>query len=417
MKLIKPFRGLRPARELAAKVASHPYDVLSREEAFVIAKDNPLSFLHINKPEVDVGIDIDVHDQLVYETGRKNLQRFIAAGTLNQDSTEKLYVYKQIMGAHEQVGLVAVAPVDAYENDLIKKHEYTRPEKEDDRVCHMDALGAQVGPVFLTYKSQSEIDELIDKVVATSPEYDFVADDGTQHVFWVIEDASVAESIELAFDNVECLYVADGHHRSAAALRIKHLHQKRNKRHTGDEPYNNFLVVVFPHDQMQILDYNRVVKDLNGFNAAEFIEKLSADFIVRKVSLDNAKPKKAQEFGVYVKDQWYKASVSEQLLGNINIDDPVQSLDVSIMQNAILTPLLGIKDQRTDARVDFIGGIRGLSELEKRVDSGKWDAAIALYATSVESLMAIADINEVMPPKSTWFEPKLKSGLVVHLLN
>jgi uncharacterized protein (DUF1015 family) len=281
----------------------------------------------------------------------------------------------------------------------------------------MDALGAQVGPVFLTYKSQLEIDGLIDKVVATNPEYDFVADDGTQHVFWVVEDTSVVESIESAFDNVDCLYVADGHHRSAAASRIKHLHQKRNKGHTGDEPYNNFLVVVFPHDQVQILDYNRVVKDLNGFTAAEFIEKLSDDFVVKKVSLDDARPKKAQEFGVYLKNQWYKASASEQLLGNIDIDDPVQILDVSIMQNAILTPLLGIKDQRTDTRVDFVGGIRGLSELEKRVDSGKWEAAIALYATSVESLMAIADVNEVMPPKSTWFEPKLKSGLVVHLLD
>ena len=417
MKLIKPFRGLRPARELAAEVASHPYDVLSREEAFVIAKDNPFSFLHINKPEVDVANDVGAHDQLVYETGRENLKRFITEGTLKQDSTESFYVYKQIMGTHEQVGLVAVASVDAYDNDLIKKHEHTRPDKEDDRVFHMDALGAQVGPVFLTYRSQLGIDELIDQVIVTNPEYDFVADDGTQHIFWVIKGVSIAESIELAFENVDCLYVADGHHRSAAASRIKHLHQKRNASHKGDEPYNNFLVVVFPHNQMQILDYNRVVKDLNGFTASEFIEKLSNDFVVEKVSFIDAKPEKAQEYGVYLNNQWYKVSVSEKLRNNIDIDDPVQILDVSIMQNSILSPLLGIKDQRTDTRIDFIGGIRGLSELEKHVDSGKWEAAIALYATSVESLMAIADANEVMPPKSTWFEPKLKSGLVVHLLN
>lgn len=417
MKLIKPFRGLRPTRELAAQVASHPYDVLNREEAYQLAKDNPHSFLHINKPEVDVDASVDIHDQAVYDKGSENLQRFIAEGTLLQDGEEKLYVYKQVMGSHEQVGLVAVASVDAYEQGLIKKHEFTRPDKEDDRVFHMDALGAQVGPVFLTYKTDAGIDELISQVTAGEAEYDFTAEDGTHHVFWVVKDRALAANIEAAFDAVDCLYVADGHHRSAAASRVRRLYQKRNAEHTGEEPYNYFLVVVFPHQQMQILDYNRVIKDLNGMTAAEFLEKLALDFTVEEVDQLAAKPTKAREFGVYLGDRWYKLSANQNLLNRTDDDDPVQSLDVSLMQNAILTPLLGIEDQRTDKRIDFVGGIRGMSELEKRVDSGEWQAAIALYATSIESLMAIADANEVMPPKSTWFEPKLKSGLVVHVLD
>lgn len=417
MKLIKPFRGLRPTRELAAKVASHPYDVLNRTEASELARNNPHSFLHINKPEVDVDPDVDVHDQAVYDKGRENLQRFIEEGTLVQDGEERLYVYKQVMGEHEQVGLVAVASVEAYEHGLIKKHEFTRPDKEDDRVAHMDALGAQVGPVFLTYRAEAIIDQLVAQVTEGEPEYDFSAEDGTHHVFWVIEDLALAASIESAFDAVDCLYVADGHHRSAAASRVKHLYQKRNPQHTGDEPYNYFLVVVFPHEQMQILDYNRVIKDLNGMSLDEFLEKLGVDFNVQEVDSSRAKPASAREFGIYVEGRWFKLSPNQNLSNRINDIDPIQSLDVSIMQDAILTPLLAIEDQRTDTRVDFVGGIRGMSELEKRVNSGEWQAAIALYPTSITSLMAIADANEVMPPKSTWFEPKLKSGLVVHLLD
>ncbi len=417
MKLIKPFRGLRPSRELADSVASHPYDVLSREEAFELAKENPFSFLHINKPEVDMDASVDAHDSSVYEKGRENLDRFQAEGTLKQDDGEKLYVYKQVMGDHAQVGLVAVASVEAYENNLIKKHEFTRPEKEDDRVDHMVALDAQVGPVFLTYKAHVEVDVLIAQVISTEPEYDFEAEDGTRHVFWVIKDVTLSASIESAFSEIENLYVADGHHRSAAASRVRQLYQKKNPDHTGHESYNYFLVVLFPDNQIQILDYNRVVKDLRGSDSTVFLEKLSTCFDIQKTDLQNAKPSRAGEFALYLDRQWYRLCANDNLTARVDDADPVRSLDVSILQDFILTPLLGIIDQRTDKRVDFVGGIRGLAELEKRVDSGEWAAAIALYPTSIESLMAIADANEVMPPKSTWFEPKLKSGLVIHKLD
>ena len=417
MKLIKPFRGLRPIRELAVKVASHPYDVLNREEAFDLAKDNLLSFLHINKPEVDMDVSVDVHDQSVYEKGRENLDRFQREGTLKQDSEEKLYVYKQVMGEHEQVGLVAAASVDAYENNLIKKHEFTRPEKEDDRVNHMVALDAQVGPVFLTYKAHTEVDALIAKVLATDAEYDFEAEDGTRHVFWVVEDATVSADIETAFADIKHLYIADGHHRSAAASRVKHLRQKYNLDHTGSEPYNYFLAVLFPDNQMQILDYNRIVKDLRGADSGTFLEKLSTNFDIQKIDRQSAKPSSAREFALYLNKQWYKLKSNDNLTSQIDEANPVSSLDVSILQDYVFTPLLDIVDQRTDKRVDFVGGIRGLAELERRVDTEDWAAAFALYPTSIESLMSIADAGEVMPPKSTWFEPKLKSGLVVHKLD
>jgi uncharacterized protein (DUF1015 family) len=418
MSLIKPFRGLRPTRELASRVASHPYDVLNREEALALAKDNPHSFLHINKPEVDVDPSIDVYDPRVYEKGRENLQRFITDGTLLRDDEETLYVYKQVMGNHEQIGLVAVASVDAYDEGRIKKHEFTRPAKEDDRVNHMDALGAQVGPVFLTYQAQAEINAMIAGVVSQEPEYDFQADDDTRHVFWVIRDAELVSRIESAVNSLDALYVADGHHRSAAASRVQKLYKERNAGYSGEESWNHFLVVLFPHNEMQILDYNRIVADLNGQSAEAFLEALAQQFEIEKVA-DNAaaKPAAEREFGLYLDKQWYKLKANASLQASIDENDPVQSLDVAILQSAVLDPLLGIKDQRTDSRVDFVGGIRGLQELEKRVDSGDWKLAIALYPTSIESLMAIADANEVMPPKSTWFEPKLKSGLVVHVLD
>ena len=417
MKLIKPFRGLRPIRELAVKVASHPYDVLNREEAFDLAKNNLLSFLHINKPEIDMDVSVDLHDPLVYEKGRENLDRFQREGTLKQDSEEKLYVYKQVMGEHEQVGLVAAASVDAYENNLIKKHEFTRPEKEDDRVNHMVALDAQVGPVFLTYKAHTEVDALIAKVLATDAEYDFEAEDGTRHVFWVVEDTILSADIETAFADIKHLYVADGHHRSAAASRVKHLRQKYNPDHTGFEPYNYFLVVLFPDNQMQILDYNRIVKDLRGADSGTFLEKLSANFDIQKIDLHSAKPSSAREFALYLNKQWYKLKSNDNLTSQIDEGNLVSSLDVSILQDYVFTPLLDIVDQRTDKRVDFVGGVRGLAELERRVDTEDWAAAFVLYPTSIESLMSIADAGEVMPPKSTWFEPKLKSGLVVHKLD
>ena len=417
MSLIKPFRGLRPTEELAAQVASHPYDVLNREEAFELAKDNPYSFLHINKPEVDVDTSIDVYDQQVYDKGKENLQRFIDEGTLVRDSDEKLYVYKQVMGDHEQVGLVAVASVEAYDQNKIKKHEYTRPAKEDDRVNHMDTLDAQVGPVFLTYEAQSQIDSLIATVTAEEPAYDFEAPDNTRHTFWVVDNMFVSTAITQAVNKLDALYVADGHHRSAAASRVKKMRQDKNPNHTGDEPYNYFLVVLFPHNQMQVLDYNRIIKDLNGLSKEDFLAKLSEVFTVEESTLDAVKPASARQFALYIDNTWYQLTANDALNSQVDDNDPVNSLDVAILQTFILDPLLNIVDQRRDTRVDFVGGIRGLKELEKRVNSGEWELAIALYPTSIESLMAIADANEVMPPKSTWFEPKLKSGLVVHVLD
>jgi uncharacterized protein (DUF1015 family) len=415
MKLIRSFRGIRPLAQLAAKVASHPYDVLNREEAYELAKDNAYSFLHINKPEVDMPAEVDVYDTSVYAKGRDNLDRFMREGTLKQDDKSTLYVYKQVMGDHQQIGLVAVASVDAYDHDLIKKHEFTRPVKEDDRVNHMDALDAQVGPVFLPYKAQAAIDSLIEQVIKDEPEYDFEADDATRHVFWVIRDEDLVSAIEDEVNALECLYVADGHHRSAAASRVKKMRQETNSNHTGEEPYNYFLTVLFPHNQMQILDYNRLVANLNGHRVNEFLGALAENFDIELVE-GQAKPSKAREIGFYAGQQWYLLTANSNLLEKIDDNDPVASLDVSILQDFVFAPLLNIVDQRTDKNVDFVGGIRGLAELERRTANDEWQAAFALYPTSIESLMDIADAGEVMPPKSTWFEPKLKSGLVVHSL-
>lgn len=418
MKLIKPFRGLRPTRELASQVASHPYDVLNREEAYALAKDNSNSFLHINKPEVDVDPQVSVYDEKVYAKGRENLDRFVSEGILQRDDEALFYVYRQQMGNHVQTGLVAVGSVDAYENNLIKKHEFTRPDKEDDRVNHMDALGAQVGPVFVTYKAEDAIDALINQVTNSEPEYEFEAEDGTSHTFWVVADNDMIGQLDSTVNALDCLYVADGHHRSAAASRVQKLYAERNTDHDGEESYNYFLIVLFPHNQMQILDYNRIIKDLNGLSAQEFLAALAGKFDIELVDhAAAAKPAAEREFALYLEQQWYRLTANSELLASIDTSDPVQNLDVSIMQQHIFSPLLGIEDQRTDKRVDFVGGIRGLEELERRVASGEWQAAIALHATSIESLMAIADAGEVMPPKSTWFEPKLKSGLVVHVLD
>lgn len=414
MKLIRPFNALRPKQALAARVAAPPYDVLNREEAFEMAQGNEFSFLRINKPEIDVDPSIDVYDPRVYERGAHNLQKFIEQGIMQRDAQNCFYVYKQVMGKHSQVGLVAAASVAAYEQDLIKKHEFTRPDKEDDRVNHINTLGAQVGPVFLTYRAKPEIDALIGGVTATKPDYDFVADDGNQHVLWVVSDQAVVAKIQQAFDKVDCLYVADGHHRSAAAQRVKDLRKNANPKHTGEETYNFFSTVIFPDNQMQILDYNRVVKDLNGLSVDEFLAKIQTSFKVSKSSTGAVKPAHERQFTMFLEEQWY---VLDAIEGLWDESDPVGSLDMSILQKSLFQPLLGIEDQRRDKRIDFVGGIRGLGALEKRVRSGECKVAFAIYPTSIKSLMAIADAGEVMPPKSTWFEPKLKSGLFVHMLD
>jgi len=415
MVLVKPFRGLRPKKEYAEKVAAPPYDVLDSREAREMAKDNPYSFLHVNKPEIDLDPDLNSYDEKVYRKGAENLRKLIQQGILIQDEKPKFYVYRQIMGDHIQVGLVACASVEEYEKDIIKKHELTRPDKENDRVKHILHQNAQVGPVFLTYKARPEIDRLIQQVMQNDPENDFTSDDGVRHTLWIIEDDQIIERIQSEFKKVDVLYVADGHHRSAAAMRVKQKKQKENPNHTGKEEYNYFLTVIFPHNQMQILDYNRVVKDLNGLNEAEFLQKLSEKFLVEEIPGNQPfKPNQPHTFGMYLKGKWYKLIARE---GTFDPNDPVKRLDVSILQENVLGPILGIQDPRKDKRIDFVGGIRGLKELEKRVNKGEWTVAFALYPTSIEDLMAIADAGKIMPPKSTWFEPKLKSGLVSHLLD
>ena len=418
MKLIKPFRAVRPTKELASQVASPPYDVVSRAEAREIAKGNPYSFLHINKPDIDLADDIDAHDPLVYQTGRSNLDEFLNSGVLVKDEVESFYLYRQIMGDHEQLGLVAIASVDAYDNGYIKIHEYTRPDKEEDRVKHMVELGAQVGPVFLTYKENSTLTRLMSKVTENNPEYNFIDECDVRHTFWAIQNREQIESIESTFEEVKSLYVADGHHRSAAAARARESYKNGNKEHTGSESYNYFLVVIFPHSQMKILDYNRVLKDLNGMSAEQFISAIETDFIVEEVISENdAKPSRPLEFGLYIEGSWYRLTLRSEIESTIRKDNPVAGLDVSILQNHILSPILEIHDQRIDKRIDFVGGIKGLTALKDRVTRDGWVAGIALYPTSIESLMEVADAGEVMPPKSTWFEPKLKSGLVSHLFD
>ena len=414
MAVVRPFAGLRPKKEYSAKLASPPYDVLSSEEAREMAKDNSISFLHVIKPEIDLDPETNPYDKKAYEKGSENLQKFINEGILIQDAGQAFYVYEQIMGNHQQIGLVACASVQEYENDIIKKHELTRPDKEDDRVNLISHLNAQTGPVFLTYRANRHIDNIINKIIHNNPEYDFQDEKNVQHIFWTVNHPDPINEIISEFRKVKYLYVADGHHRSAAAMRIKQMKEKENPNHTGDEEYNFFLTVIFPDNQMQILDYNRIVKDLNGLNSEEFIEKVSEVFRVDKLENNKQyKPNRNHCFGMYLNGCWYKLEAKE---GTFNPGDPVNKLDVSILQNNLLSPVLGIDDPRKDKRIDFVGGIRGLSELEKRINSGQWAVAFALYPTSMNDLIAIADAGKIMPPKSTWFEPKLKSGLVTHLL-
>jgi len=412
MPLIRPFPGLRPLPERAADVAAPPYDVLDSNEARERAAGKPWSFLHIAKPEIDLAPDIDIYDPRVYAKGRENFDRMLKEGILKQDAAPCYYLYRLVMGSHQQTGLVAAARVTDYDSNRIRKHEFTRPDKEDDRVRQVDALNAQTGPVFLTYKHHAVIDELVAKVTAGTPEMDITADTGVRHTIWVVRDAAQIDLITRTFDAMDCLYIADGHHRSAAASRVAAARKAANANHTGDEAYNYFLSVIFPDNQMQILDYNRVIRDLNGLAPEAFVAAVQNAFTVEKVS-GQCKPGKIGEFGMYMKGQWYRLTIKPE---RIPQHDPVKRLDVSLLQDNLIQPVLGIADPRRDKRIDFVGGIRGLTELERRVNSGEMAVAFALHATSMAQLMAVADANEVMPPKSTWFEPKLADGLVSHLL-
>jgi uncharacterized protein (DUF1015 family) len=409
---IKPFKGLRPRKEYADKVASPPYDVINSQEAREMAKDNEYSFLHVVKPEIDLPEDISLYDDRVYQKGKENLDKLVNKGIMFQEDKPCFYIYSQKMGNHVQYGLVAGASVEDYDANLIKKHEYTRKVKEEDRTKHVKTLNANTGPVFLTYKDNKVIDNVVNEIIKGTPEYEFTSPDSIKHTLWVVSDDEKIRLIQDEFKKMEALYVADGHHRSASASNVAKKRKEANPNHTGDEEYNYFLSVIFPASQMYIMDYNRVIKDLNNNSEQNFINKLKLDFEVDKTGVK--KPNQKHEFGMYLGNKWYTLHAKD---GSFDENDPVKRLDVSILQENVLTKLLNITDPRTDKRIEFVGGIRGVAELEKRVDSGEYVLAFSMFPTSITELMDVADSGNVMPPKSTWFEPKLRSGLIVHQLD
>ena len=413
MAFIKPFRAVRPRQELAERVASLPYDVMSVAEARCMADGNPYSFLHITRPEIDLPVGTDSHDEPVYEQGHVNLQNFMKDGILVQDPQEYYYIYRQRMGNLLQTGLVTCASVDDYQSGVIRKHELTRADKEEDRVKHIDRLDANDEPVFYTYRHSTEISSLVARLAEGTPEYDFTTDDGVEHMLWVVRDRAQVDRLTTLFAPVSPLYVADGHHRSAAASRVRELRRAANPGHKGDEDYNTFLTVIFPDDEMTIMPYNRVVDDLNGLTACDFLTHIGESFDLMPAQ-GRYQPERRHRFGMYLQGEWYRLSPKP---GSFDEADSVVRLDVSILQNNLLRPVLGIVDPRTDQRIHFVGGIRGIAELERLVDSGEHAVAFALYPTSLDELMALSDEGKIMPPKSTWFEPKLRSGLFVHLLS
>ena len=408
---IKPFKGWRPGRDIIGKVAAPPYDVLSSDEAREMAKGNDISFLRITKPEVDFDASVNIYSKEVYQKGKANWNQFKADKVFVQDESPKIYFYRQNINGHSQTGIVAASAIDDYFNNKIKKHEYTRQQKENDRIEHMFTLGIHPGPVFLTYKSH----DLLDKLVANhtennSPEYDFLADDGVQHTLWLVEDEKEIDTVVNTFKNeIEATYIADGHHRAAASSKVGLKLREENP--DKEAAHNYFLSVLFPDNQLKIIDYNRLIIDLNDQTEEEFLKAIEAGFEVEKIGGEIYKPKQAMEFGMYINKNWYKLVAKAH---TFDANDPIKCLDVTILSDHLIDPILGIKDQRTDDRIDFVGGIRGLGELKKRVDSGEMVVAFALFPVSIQQLIDIADAGMVMPPKSTWFEPKLRSGLVVH---
>lgn len=412
MSNIRPFKGLRALPELVKEISALPYDVMDTDEARAILKDNPLSFLSVTKSEATMADDVAEHSPAVYERAKENLAKYIAKGQMKQDTAPCYYIYRQQMGAYIQIGLVAAASVQEYRDNVIKKHELTRADKEQDRFEHIMKTKAQTGCVFLAYKNRGEIDALLIKYMSNhKPVYDFLADDGIKHTLYVVsEPLKIAEITEL-FRQVPCMYIADGHHRSAAALRVADALSKRPEQ-TGKEEYNSFLAVIFPDNMLHILAYNRLVKDLNGLTVTEFMKKVEKNFTIKETN-QNPQPQRRHNFGMYVAGKWYTLEVKD---GTFVANDPISSLDVSILQENLLSPILGVKDPRTDKRIDFVGGIRGLKELEKKVNNGEYSVAFAMYPTAMEELMTVADEGLIMPPKSTWFEPKLRDAMVVHLI-
>jgi uncharacterized protein (DUF1015 family) len=414
MATVKPFKAIRPPKEIIEELACLPYDVMNSEEAAQMAEGKERSLLHITRAEIDMPTGTDVHSQEVYDKSKENFKKFMDNGWLVKEEKAKYYVYAQTMDGRTQYGIVANAAVEDYLNDVIKKHELTRRDKEDDRMIHVKINNANIEPVFLTYPAVEEIDAIVTEVVENNkPVYDFVAEDGFGHHFWVIEDdAKNAQIEELFATKVPFTYVAEGHHRSAAAARVGAEKREANSNHTGDEEYNYFLAVHFPDNQLKIIDYNRVVKDLNGLSEVELIDKIKSNFEVQEMGADIYKPSKLHEFSMYLDKKWYKLTAKDGSYTN----DPIGALDVTILSNHVLNDILGIEDLRTSKRIDFVGGIRGLGELSRRVDSGEMKVAFALYEVSMKELINIADTGNIMPPKTTWFEPKLRSGLAIHSL-
>ncbi|HEX7653328.1 MAG TPA: DUF1015 family protein [Verrucomicrobiae bacterium] len=404
MATLKPFAALRPKSELAAQICELPYDVMSSEEARVVANGNPLSFLHVSKPEIDLPADTDIYSSAVYAKGKENFAKLIAQGALVQDPQPFFYLYRQVMGQHTQVGLVAAASCQEYLQNIIKKHELTRVDKEDDRVRHIETLNSQTGPVFLTYRAEAAFDDSVAKKIAEAPAVDFTAKDGVRHTSWVISQPEEIAFVENQFAQIPALYIADGHHRSAAAGRIFQGRQ-------GSGQSSTFLTVIFPHNQMQILPYNRVLKDLNGLTGPELLKKLEETFNIVRMGVPQ--PTRKHELGLYLNKRWHTLTFKAKLTA---IDDPIERLDVTLLQKHVLAPVFGIDDPRTSKRINFVGGIRGTAELEKLVNSGEYACAFSMFPTSIEDLMQIADAGGIMPPKSTWFEPKLRDAMFSHMI-
>jgi uncharacterized protein (DUF1015 family) len=415
MAIIKPFKGIRPPKDLVEKVESRPYDVLDSEEARAEAGDNEMSLYHIIKPEIDFPVGTSEYDPRVYEKAAENFKKFQDNGWLVQDEKEQYYIYAQTMNGKTQYGLVIGAYVNDYMTNVIKKHELTRRDKEEDRMKHVRMNNANIEPVFFAYPDNKVLDELVKKYTKTTPEYDFIAPvDGFGHKFWIISDDADIKTVTKEFADMPSLYIADGHHRSAAAALVGAEKAKQNPNHKGDEEYNYFMAVAFPASQLTILDYNRVMKDLNGLSSEQFLEALKKNFDVEKKGEAEYKPQQLHEFSLYLDNNWYSLKAKE---GTYDNNDPIGVLDVDISSRLILDEILGIKDLRSDKRIDFVGGLRGLKELKRRVDNGEMRTALALYPVSMQQIMDIADSGKIMPPKATWFEPKLRSGLIIHKLS
>ncbi|MCR4429995.1 MAG: DUF1015 family protein [Tepidanaerobacteraceae bacterium] len=415
MAVIKPFKAFRPLPELVAKVAALPYDVVSTKEAREMVKDNSISFLHVDKPEIDLDRSFDPHDVRAYEKARENLNSMMQGGIYTKEGADSLYIYRLVREGKTQNGIVACASIDDYVNNIIKKHENTLASKEQDRVNHVKYTGAHTGPILMAYRGNPEIASIVDEwTVENEPVYDFVSEDGISHTVWVINDDCTINKLVSLFSQVKSLYIADGHHRAAAAVRVGQMRRMEDPDFTGNEEYNYFLSVVFPDDELTILEYNRVIRDLNGLDEEELLQKTAEKFDIIYAGKAPFKPAERHTFGMYICGKWYGIRAKA---GTFNEDDPVERLDVSILHNNLISPIFGIADPRNDNRIDFIGGIRGLEELERRVDSGEMKVAISMFPTSMQDLMSAADAGQIMPPKSTWFEPKLRSGLFIHCLD